>query len=131
MTKTIAKDTGTPPQGATFETQIGEGGELHQIASGDGDVLTTQQGIPVFDDQNSLKVGDRGGAAESGARAGNDRGLACQVDVHGWSFAGDCRGLTRALRHFSLLTPSPAILLICVKSSFPVQLLARPARCGS
>jgi catalase len=60
MTKTIAKDTGTPPQGAKFETQIGEGGELHQVASGDGDVLTTQQGIPVFDDQNSLKVGDRG-----------------------------------------------------------------------
>ena len=60
MTKTIAKDTGTPPHGATFETQVGEGGELHQIASGDGDVLTTQQGIPVFDDQNSLKVGDRG-----------------------------------------------------------------------
>ncbi|RZM35055.1 MAG: catalase, partial [Sphingomonas sp.] len=60
MTKTIAKDTGTPPQGAKFETQVGEGGELHQIASPDGDVLTTQQGIPVFDDQNSLKVGDRG-----------------------------------------------------------------------
>ncbi|WP_082453261.1 catalase [Sphingomonas sp. Leaf208] len=60
MTKTIAKDTGTPPQGAKFETLIGEGGELHQVASGDGDVLTTQQGIPVFDDQNSLKVGDRG-----------------------------------------------------------------------
>ena len=60
MTKTIAKDTGTPPQGAKFETQIGEGGELHQVASGDGDVLTTQQGIPVFDDQNSLKVGERG-----------------------------------------------------------------------
>ncbi|WP_205896520.1 catalase, partial [Pseudomonas viridiflava] len=39
---------------------MGEGGELHQVASGDGDVLTTQQGIPVFDGQNSLKVGDRG-----------------------------------------------------------------------
>ena len=38
----------------------GEGGELHQIQSGDGDVLTNAQGIPVSDDQNSLKIGARG-----------------------------------------------------------------------
>src|SRR6186713_293988 len=38
----------------------GEGGELHQIAGGDVPVLTTAQGGPVSDDQNSLKIGPRG-----------------------------------------------------------------------
>src|ERR1700750_2983892 len=38
----------------------GEGGELHQIARGDVPVLTTAQGGPVADDQNSLKIGPRG-----------------------------------------------------------------------
>jgi catalase len=39
---------------------IGKGGETHQTATGDVPVLTTQQGIPVSDDQNSLKIGARG-----------------------------------------------------------------------
>src|ERR1700753_995861 len=39
---------------------VGEGGELHQTASRNGDVLTTAQGGPVSDDQNSLKIGARG-----------------------------------------------------------------------
>src|SRR6202050_627935 len=38
----------------------GEGGETHQIANGDTPRLTTQQGVPVADDQNSLKIGARG-----------------------------------------------------------------------
>jgi catalase len=38
----------------------GNGGELHQIAEGDTPLLTTAQGGPVSDDQNSLKIGDRG-----------------------------------------------------------------------
>ncbi|WP_159009084.1 catalase [Bradyrhizobium sp. S69] len=38
----------------------GEGGELHQTASGQTAVLTTAQGGPVADDQNSLKIGPRG-----------------------------------------------------------------------
>ncbi|MFI0849286.1 catalase [Mesorhizobium sp. IMUNJ 23232] len=38
----------------------GNGGELHQIAAGDVPVLTTAQGGPVSDDQNSLKIGARG-----------------------------------------------------------------------
>ncbi|WP_373084696.1 catalase [Sneathiella sp.] len=41
-------------------SKIGEGGEYHQTAEGDTPVLTTAQGGPVSDDQNSLKVGDRG-----------------------------------------------------------------------
>ena len=38
----------------------GAGGELHQTASGEVPVLTTNQGVPVADDQNSLKAGQRG-----------------------------------------------------------------------
>jgi catalase len=41
----------------------GEGGETHQVAGGDVPVLTTQQGTPVADDQNSLRVGRRGPTA--------------------------------------------------------------------
>ncbi|TCL66309.1 catalase C [Rhizobium sp. BK251] len=40
----------------------GEGGELHQFAEDGTDVLTTAQGGPVADDQNSLRVGARGPA---------------------------------------------------------------------
>ncbi|MEO8663497.1 MAG: catalase, partial [Bryobacteraceae bacterium] len=38
----------------------GNGGELHQTAGGEVPVLTTQQGTPISDDQNSLKIGSRG-----------------------------------------------------------------------
>jgi catalase len=40
--------------------QRGAGGELHQTAEGDTPVLTTAQGSPVADDQNSLRVGPLG-----------------------------------------------------------------------
>ncbi len=38
----------------------GDGGELHQTARGKTPVLTTAQGGPVSDDQNTLKIGERG-----------------------------------------------------------------------
>ncbi len=38
------------------------GGDTHQVAGDDVATLTTQQGIPVADDQNSLKQGARGPA---------------------------------------------------------------------
>jgi catalase len=38
----------------------GNGGELHQIADGDTPLLTTAQGAPIADDQNTLKYGARG-----------------------------------------------------------------------
>ena len=43
--------------------EIGNGGELHQVAN-DADVptLTTQHGVPVADDQNTLRQGARGPA---------------------------------------------------------------------
>jgi hypothetical protein len=43
--------------------ETGHGGEIHQVAGGDVPVLTTQQGIPVSDDQNSLRIGARGPTA--------------------------------------------------------------------
>jgi catalase len=42
---------------------LGEGGETHQIAGEDVPILTTQQGTPVADDQNTLRIGTRGPAA--------------------------------------------------------------------
>jgi catalase len=42
------------------EMAVGKGGETHQTAVGDVPVLTTQQGVAVADDQNSLKAGARG-----------------------------------------------------------------------
>jgi catalase len=38
----------------------GDGGELHQVADGGAPTLTTAQGGPVADDQNSLRQGARG-----------------------------------------------------------------------
>lgn len=38
----------------------GQGGELHQTAEGEQSVLTTAQGAPIADDQNSLRAGPRG-----------------------------------------------------------------------
>ncbi|HEX4421482.1 MAG TPA: catalase [Kofleriaceae bacterium] len=38
----------------------GSGGELHQQAKGHEPVLTTNQGVPISDDQNSLTIGPRG-----------------------------------------------------------------------
>jgi len=40
----------------------GEGGELHQKAADDAAILTTQQGVPVADDQNTLRTGEVGPA---------------------------------------------------------------------
>ena len=47
----------------TAQTNVGSGGELHQTAGGNVPQLTTQQGVPVSDDQNSLRIGDRGPTA--------------------------------------------------------------------
>jgi catalase len=38
----------------------GNGGELHQVAKESYDILTTAQGSPVSDDQNTLRIGERG-----------------------------------------------------------------------
>jgi catalase len=62
MAKRARQSTGQP---ATIHDQKllrGAGGELHQTADGKTDVLTTAQGGPVADDQNTLKIGERGPA---------------------------------------------------------------------
>ena len=43
-----------------FETTFGNGGETHQQASGEGDILTTNHGVRIADNQNQLKAGERG-----------------------------------------------------------------------
>ncbi len=43
--------------------QRGSGGETHQVAGDGRPALTTQQGTVVGDDQNSLRIGDRGPTA--------------------------------------------------------------------
>ena len=48
---------GTTPKG---EAPHASGGELHQIAGGAHPALTTNQGLPIADNQNSLKANPRG-----------------------------------------------------------------------
>ncbi len=62
-TTTSAGSTRQTAQYADQSVMTGAGGEVHQTAGGSTPVLTTQQGIPVSDDQNSLKIGVRGPTA--------------------------------------------------------------------
>jgi catalase len=55
-----AKNAQAGSQATTFDESTGAGGELHQVAETLETALTTNQGLPVSDDQNSLKVGPRG-----------------------------------------------------------------------
>src|SRR5690348_3345223 len=60
------KEAGTDRQAVEYGDQRverGQGGETHQVASGDAPRLTTQQGIVVSDDQNTLRAGERGPSA--------------------------------------------------------------------
>ena len=56
----MANEHGPKDRFGDVEFQRSKGGEVHQVAGGDVPVMTTQQGAPVADDQNSLKVGQRG-----------------------------------------------------------------------
>src|SRR6187549_1002662 len=63
-----AAQSGSDPVHATAQladqtVYQGAGGETHQVAAEHGvPVLTTQQGVPVSDDQNTLRAGARGPA---------------------------------------------------------------------
>ena len=56
----------TPAEGNTgsidtrFETRVGNGGETQQVTTDTASRLTTNQGIPVADNQNSLRAGPKG-----------------------------------------------------------------------
>src|SRR3954451_8934703 len=45
------------------QVERGHGGETHQVAGDGRPSLTTQQGVVVGDDQNTLRIGERGPAA--------------------------------------------------------------------
>ena len=53
-------DAYTPARLGDAKVMRGPGGETHQVAGGDVPVMTTQQGVPVSDDQNTLRPGPRG-----------------------------------------------------------------------
>lgn len=40
--------------------ELGDGGELHQLAGDTHPPLTTQTGVVIADDENSLRAGERG-----------------------------------------------------------------------
>ncbi|WP_308718944.1 catalase [Komagataeibacter xylinus] len=54
--------TKTPKAPKAVATHVGAGGETHQTAGNDTPVMTTQQGLAVSDDQNTLRAGARGPA---------------------------------------------------------------------
>ncbi|MBB5048312.1 catalase [Rhodopseudomonas rhenobacensis] len=61
MAKTSKRSAGHTSTVHDQKLTRGEGGELHQTAEDLGlEVMTTAQGGPVADDQNSLKIGPRG-----------------------------------------------------------------------
>src|SRR6188768_425557 len=45
---------------ATAQGRSGKGGETHQVASSGAARLTTNQGTPISDNQNSMRAGSRG-----------------------------------------------------------------------
>ncbi|PZQ59966.1 MAG: catalase HPII [Phenylobacterium zucineum] len=57
-----AKPPAGPRLSDSYAEAQGAGGETHQIAEGEVAVLTTSQGAPVADDQNTLRQGARGPA---------------------------------------------------------------------
>ncbi|SDD99691.1 catalase [Paracoccus isoporae] len=44
----------------SYKTERGNAGERHQLATGDTQAMTTNFGVPISDNQNSLKAGARG-----------------------------------------------------------------------
>ncbi|WP_333628595.1 catalase [Stenotrophomonas cyclobalanopsidis] len=55
-----SKPTGKRAPSPSNDQHRGEGDEVHQLAGGSHPALTTNQGIPVADNQNSLREGPRG-----------------------------------------------------------------------
>jgi catalase len=54
--KTVSKDRSSNNE----NTQLGTGGELHQRAGGEHGMLTTNQGVGISDNQNSLRANAKG-----------------------------------------------------------------------
>jgi catalase len=60
MTSKKTSKASAPFQSKSGDTRVVEGGELHQQAGGDHPNLTTNQGLALSDNQNSLKAHPRG-----------------------------------------------------------------------
>ena len=64
MRKNMTMNSGKPNQEKGIDpnenSQLAAGGELHQIAGGEHPALTTNQGIPISDNQNSLRANPQG-----------------------------------------------------------------------
>jgi len=56
----MAKPTKRPTRKAALTQTPGTGGETHQTTNSAADTLTTNQGMPISDNQNTLKSGVRG-----------------------------------------------------------------------
>jgi catalase len=59
-TEKTAPKNKTAPQKSAVVTSAGDGGETHQTVTSSERSLTTNQGAPIADNQNSLKSGSRG-----------------------------------------------------------------------
>ncbi|MGC1513898.1 MAG: catalase [Acidimicrobiales bacterium] len=59
-TKATKRATSAKARGPKAADFVGNGGETHQVAADPISRLTTQQGAPVADDQNTLRAGERG-----------------------------------------------------------------------
>lgn len=60
MAKKVASPVQSTKAKKAGDEVRGNGDELHQLASGQHPVLTTNQGLPISDNQNSLKASPRG-----------------------------------------------------------------------
>jgi len=54
------KVSSTRNESNTKNTEVGAGGELHQRVGGEHATLTTNHGLPISDNQNSLRANERG-----------------------------------------------------------------------
>src|SRR5687768_4010980 len=105
-----SKGSAPTPRSGAIE-KIGNGGELHQVASEGQDRLTTAFGHVVGDDQNGLGAGQRGPTLSILAKAGpilTGRQVGCLVTD------GANAGAVAALRK-SVETAGAKFLLIAPK----------------
>ena len=96
--KDTQMDNLKPARYGDQEMMTGAGGEVHQTAAAGTAKLTTQQGVPVSDDQNSISAVGHHPIGQGGegvvAVRGQTRARRRQVrdeDRHGAAFNGDPR----------------------------------------
>ncbi|AFL88937.1 catalase [Terriglobus roseus DSM 18391] len=58
--KKVTPTTAAVLESNTIGHEVGDGGELHQVAGGTHPAMRTQGGVIIHDDENQLKAGERG-----------------------------------------------------------------------